>query len=265
MDESLVQPKEREVSGRLARVYEGGKGVSLLLIHGAWGGASLHFSRVWDDLAQSYRVIAPDLPGLGQVDAPARASVSGYARWLVNLLEVLGVERAFFIGNSFGASVAWSLAGRYPELCAGLVLINGFPMPKTPTPLHWLSNNPVGEALMRATLRMTAFHPNALRRAFVNEDNVPDGLRAMLAQRGSLLVPNCAKLVIAGDGSPEPKVSPLLLWGAEDRLIGTSAADARKHHASIPGSTLKLIPNAGHFPQIEAPDAFVAEVQAFVG
>jgi pimeloyl-ACP methyl ester carboxylesterase len=76
-------------------------------------------------------------------------------------------------------------------------------------------------------------------------------------------VSNFAEVLIAGDGPPSPRVKPLLLWGAEDRLKGTCVADAHKLLASIPGSRLHLIRNAGHCPQLEAPDEFVIQIIEF--
>ena len=64
-----------------------------------------------------------------------------------------------------------------------------------------------------------------------------------------------------GRRTAAPRVRPLLLWGADDRLARSAAKDARRLHASLPGSTLRLIPDAGHFPQLEVPEAFARQLQ----
>jgi len=265
MAEPTIERRELTVMQRPARVHVGGAGSALLLIHGAWGRAAMHWSRVWGALARRHRVVAPELPGLGDPEVPAPASVRGYVAWLSALLDQLGVDRAVCVGNSFGASVVWSLAGRAPERCAGLVLVNGVPMPATPPLLAFVGATRWGQALMRALLRRLAYHPGALKKAFVDLQAAPvDALRPLLAARGAELVPRLAELLIAGDGPPEPRVAPLLLWGAEDRLIGTGARDARALHARLARSELALIPGAGHFPQLEAPDVFVETLERFV-
>ena len=265
ISEDAITVQELQVLGTRARIYEGGTGTAVLLVHGGWTGAAITWSRVWEPLAARYRVIAPDLPGLGLPETPARRSVQQYAVWLVALLDVLGIERAVCVGNSFGASVASSLAGRAPERCAGLVLVNGFAMPRTPLPLLWLGRTRPGAALMRALLRRLSFNPEALNRAFVDPSKIPPGLREMLAPGDSPALARFAEILVAGDGPPPPAVAPLILWGRGDRLPGTGEADARRIHASLPGSTLRLIAGAGHFPQIEAPEAFLEHLEAFMG
>lgn len=260
-----MQQRQLEVRGRPARVHLGGEGPALLLVHGGWGGATISWSRVWDRLARRHRVIAPELPGLGWSEQPALGTVRECALWLVALLDALGVERAWCVGSSFGGSVVWSLAGRAPGRCLGVVLVNGVPMPATPPLLLRLGQTRRGRALMRAMMRRVSYNPRAIVRAFVDPTRVPPELRRLLEQDASRLLDRFAPLVIAGDGPPAPQVTPLLLWGEGDRLLGTSVRAARKLHARLPGSTLALVPGAGHFPQLEAPELFCDHLEAFIG
>jgi len=263
MGEALVHSVERRVAHATVSVHEGGQGeLPLLLIHGGWGGAT-HWSRVWNALAQHQRIIAPDLPGLGSMDAPTLPSVAAYASWLIGLLDTLSVERAICVGNSFGGSVAWSLAGRFPERCAGLVLVDGIPMPRSPTLLRRLGHTGPGATLMRWGVRRFSYNPALLQSAFVDPSAVPEDMRAMLHDPTHALADRFAPILVEGDGAPMPKLTPLLLWGAEDKLMGTRLSDARKLHAKLAGSTLRAIPKAGHFPQLEAPDRFVEELARY--
>lgn len=148
MNDTLIRTVQLEVMDRAVDVREGGDGPPLLLIHGGWGGATA-WSRVWNALAHRHRIVAPDLPGLGAVATAALPNVAGYAAWLAALLDALGIAKATFVGNSFGASVAWSLAGRFPEGCAGVVLVDGIPMPRTPLPMRWLGHTSMRKALMQ--------------------------------------------------------------------------------------------------------------------
>lgn len=259
-----MELRELTIEGRPARAHVGGDGPPLLLVHGGWMGARAHWERVWDRLARRHTVIAPDLPGLGVPEQPPLANVGAYARWLVGLLDGLGVGHAVCVGNSFGGSVAWSFAGRAPERCAGLVLVNGIPMPATPPPLLWSGRTRFGRWTMRAIMKRLSFNPVAVRRGFADERNIPPQLRAWTDADESVLLPRFADLLIEGDGPPAPRLAPLLLWGAADGLPGTGATAARKLHASLPGSTLALVPAAGHFPQLEAPDAFAERLEAYV-
>jgi pimeloyl-ACP methyl ester carboxylesterase len=216
-------------------------------------------------LAQRHHVIAPDLPGLGAVEQPACASVREYVDWLVVLLDALGIERAWCVGNSFGASVAWSFAGREPRRCTGLVLVNGIPMPRTPTLLAMLGRNRAARAIMRAILWRWSYRRSVVPLAFARMHRVPEELEQLIEEEWPIIVPRFADVLMAGDGPPDPVCSPLLLWGAEDRLLGTRRSDAVRLQARLRGSQLRWIEDAGHFPELEAPAAFVATVEDFLG
>jgi len=253
-----------QVQGRTARVFSGGSGEPLLLVHGGWGGAHFHWSPVWDALARSRRVIAPDLPGLGAVDQLALPTVRAYAEWLRDVLDVLGAARAWMLGNSLGASVAWSLASRAPERCSGLVLVNGFAMPKTPAPLRVAGKTRFAHAVMEGLLRRFIYTPASLSRAFADVGHVPAELRHIMAAEWRQIVPPYANLLIAGDGSPRPNVALHLLWGMDDRLPGSTRTALERLQRSLGDAKLSAIEHAGHFPQIEAPEAFVAALQAIM-
>jgi len=257
----MITSMTTTVRGRTVRVARGGVGSAMLLVHGGWGGAELHWRSVWDGLAARHDVIAPDLPGLGDVQAPPLASVADYARWLVELLDALAVDRAVCVGNSFGASVAWSLAGRFPARCAGLILVDGFPMPSTPRPLQWLGRRAGMRGLTAALVGRLIYTEANLPRAFADVGKVPAALRRAIADAWPLIVPRYVDILIAGDGAPAPRVTPSLIWGARDRLPGSTSAAAARWNQRVHASQLRMIAGAGHFPQIEAPAAFVAAVE----
>jgi len=264
MSPSSIEETRVSVRGRATRTFQGGTGEAMLLVHGGWGGAHMHWSRVWDELARRHRVIAPDLPGLGDVIEPPLASVRDYAAWLVELLDALEVERTWCIGNSFGGSVVWSLAGRSPERCAGLVLVDGRPMPATPSVLRTLGATGPGSRLMEVLVRRISYTRSAIPHAFADVANAPEELERLVATQWPIIVPRFAALLVAGDGAPTPHVAPCLLWGTRDTLPGSSRRNAERLHLALAGATLRWIDDAGHFPQIEAPQAFVAALEAFM-
>src|ERR1700730_14050525 len=55
----------------------------------------------------------------------------------------------------------------------------------------------------------------------------------------------------------------LLLWGAEDGIVTPSYGEGWRQE--IPGARIEIIPEAGHFPHWEQPEAFVERLTAFVG
>lgn len=251
---------ELDVQGRPARAWLAGDRASpaLVLVHGGWAGAEMHWSSVWDRLGESYHVIAPELPGLGWVETPGLPSVGAYAGWLVALLDVLGIERAWWVGNSLGGSVAASVAGRFPERTLGLAMVNGFPMPATPPWLARFSDGRFARVVVGTVVR-AIYREAWLRRAFADPAHLPASLTA--ATRGwPAIIPRYVELLLAGDGPPAPRTGPLLLFGAADRLPGTGRRNAETLAKRLPNARLVLIEDAGHFPQVEQPDAFIRAI-----
>ncbi len=252
------------VMGQPARVFVGGRGERLLLLHGGWGGASMHWGLVWGRLAERFHVIAPDLPGIGRTDQGALGSVGAYARWLVALMDALDAPGAWCVGNSFGASVACRLATDYPERCLGLVLVNGIPIPETPRLMRWIGERPLGHRLMRGLEKKIAYSPSALKRGFSDPAKAPEELRSLVDTESPPQVDAFVDILVQG-GSPAPRhFAPLLVWGEDDHLPGTSVRAARRLHASWPDSKLVLVHGAGHMPQVENSAAFVDALVSFV-
>ena len=113
-------------------------------------------------------------------------------------------------------------------------------------------------------MRRRVYSEGALALAFADPANVPGALRSAMVTDWPLIARRYVDILVAGDGSPEPRVRPLLVWGALDRLAGSRARDGERWRARLAGSTLCMIEGAGHFPQLEAPETFVDAVDAFV-
>jgi len=79
---------------------------TLLLIHGGWGSAVMHWAPVWDALAEHVRVVAPELPGMGYGSEPITSTVPNFSQWLERLMDHLEIEQAWVTGNSMGGAIA---------------------------------------------------------------------------------------------------------------------------------------------------------------
>lgn len=118
------------LSGGPIHVHDWGELASPPLLY--WdglGGCGLHANELAPVLVHEYglRVISPDPPGHGESAALPVDSYrpSALADVAAELLTELGVDRAVFVGFSWGARVGCSFAARFPERTAGLVLIDG--------------------------------------------------------------------------------------------------------------------------------------------
>ena len=113
------------IHGHRVALRTAGEGPVVLLVHGM-AGTSATWNHVLPALAQRFTVIAPDLLGHGESGKPRRGeySLGAHANVLRDLLQVLGHERATFVGQSLGGGVAMQMAYQFPERCERLVLVS---------------------------------------------------------------------------------------------------------------------------------------------
>ncbi|HEY7628735.1 MAG TPA: alpha/beta fold hydrolase [Ilumatobacteraceae bacterium] len=123
----IVVDQRTWVQSKPAAYSVAGEGMPVVLLHG-WALAQHTYRKVIEAIAaQGCYVIAPSLPGFGgSGDLKGESfSMSGYAKWVADLLDVLGIdEPAVLVGHSFGGGVAIKMAHDMPERARSLVLVN---------------------------------------------------------------------------------------------------------------------------------------------
>lgn len=116
-----------EVNGVRVHYHDVGQGPALVMIHGSGPGATgwANYSENMHVLAEHFRVICLDLPGFGRSGAKPKGSAmpGWYAETVRCLLDFLAIEKACFIGNSFGGAVSLKLALEHPKYVDRLVLM----------------------------------------------------------------------------------------------------------------------------------------------
>lgn len=256
-----------QVGGRPARAWIGGREGRrvLLLLHGGWGGAALHWSPVWGPFSAHFHVVAPELPGLSAGSPPGPCDLPGFADWVEGLLDALHLPAVWLVGNSFGAALAWQIAATRAVRCAGMVLVNGGP-PDIPFAARLLFSLPGTGLLVEAVTRRLSFSRDTPRRAFADPARVPEEWRRLFETRASPQLALMSEVVRRGGVAREvPRLPALILWGTADRLPGISVESARRMQRRLPGARLVLIDSAGHVPQLEQPNRVVEALIQFVG
>jgi len=116
------------IEGFNIHYVDAGKGYPLVLL-----GGGIHYTHHWDpymkEFAQKYRVINIDHVGAGESDKPAYFfgyTVEEQAEIVNALLDKIGVKECYLLGYCYGGSMAFYLAGQYPEKYKKLVVIEGF-------------------------------------------------------------------------------------------------------------------------------------------
>ncbi len=260
--DKIMQPRDILLAGHRIRFWTGGTGPHLLLFHAAWCDAEMGWSNVWNELARSFTVIAPDLPGFGRSSAMVRPSLPAMARLLKQLLDELRVERTVVVGNSFGVSVAVQFADDYPDATSRLVLVNGGPRPNIPGPLRAILSLPLIKQTFRTILRSVSYSQRTLDRSFVDKAKLPSGFFEKILEKARVYSRiSFGSIMNTREPQTPPNVPTLLLWGAKDYLAQMKHAHQLK--AWIPGAELVTLDASGHMPQWDKPEEFIAAIRKF--
>ena len=252
-------------------LHEYGTGSPVLMIHGSGPGVSAwaNWRAVIPELARRRRVLAPDMLGFGytQRPTPPEYNVSRWVGQVLDLMDALALDKADFVGNSFGGAIALALAIRAPTRVRRLVLMGsaGIRFPITPGLEAVWGYQP---SLQNMRSLMDVFTHD---RSLVTDDlarmryeasirpGVQDSFAAMFPpprQRGVVALASREEDIRA---LPHPT---LVLHGREDRVIPLSNSMTLAQW--IPNSQLHVFGNCGHWTQIEHRDRFVGQVESFL-
>ena len=111
---------------RLA-IRESGEGELVLLLHGFPETSHSWRHQIPALAAVGHHVVAPDLRGYGESDAPVGVAEYAFPKLvgdIVGLIGALGAERAHLVGHDWGGSLCWALAARAPQLVSSLTILN---------------------------------------------------------------------------------------------------------------------------------------------
>jgi len=252
--------------------------VPLVLVHGT--AASLHTWQGWvGELRARKRVITFDLPGFG-LTGPFTGQypaddyrADNLARFTLDFLDRLHVQRFAIGGNSLGGEVAWRVAGMAPARVDRLILVDatghdfvpehipiGFQLARVKG-LNRLGEYLTPRSVVEDSVRDVYGDPSRVTGALV------DRYFEMMMREGNRHALNRRMEIIESDLAPERiqalKLPTLILWGGKDRLV--PPVNARHFQADIAGSQLVVFPTLGHVPQEEDAAQSVAPVRAFLG
>ena len=245
-----------EVNGQKARVLDEGEGFPVVVLHG-WGGRIESMTPVLRCLGGHHRVVGVDLPGFGESPLPrGEWGTPDYVSFIRDLLAECGVERAHFVGHSFGAKVSFYLSALYPELVDKLVLV-GAPGLRTPPSAAARLKRAAGRA---GRVAGKLGPPGAaVQRAVYKRVASSD------YQEAGELRPILVRVVNEDfrDVLPRVKSSTLLVWGSEDD--STPLVHGQEMERLIPDAGLVVFEGAGHFAYLDEADRFCRVVRHFFG
>jgi pimeloyl-ACP methyl ester carboxylesterase len=248
---------EIAVGGNRVRLMRGGAGSPLVVLHGATGASWLPFMQI---LAQKFDVIAPEHPGFGMSAMPDWLdNVHDLAYFYLDLLNELNLTGVHLVGLSFGGWVAAELAVRSTQRLASLTLAGA-------AGLHVPGVAQIDPFLLSEEQRLREFFYDANKAEEI-------AARALRPEMEDTLLKN--RIAVAKitwqPRSHDPDlrkwlhrvdVPTLLIWGDHDRMFPKEHGSA--YQGLIPGAKLVVIPQCGHVPQVEKPEAFASEIANFL-
>jgi pimeloyl-ACP methyl ester carboxylesterase len=206
-------------------------------------------------------VLAPSLPGvedsatLDGIDSP-----EDVVFWLLDLLDDLRLPRPALLGCGLGGWMAAEFAVRYPERVECLVLVDAYGLRVEGALAHHEF------ALTPPMLRPLLFADptTEIAREVLPDIQPPERGEATLharvaAARLAWQFPYDRKL---RGRLCRARAPALVVWGEQDRLV--PAAHGAAYAAGLPDARLVVLPDSGHYPYIEAPDAFGEAVERFL-
>lgn len=264
------------VQGVKVHAHVQGTGPDLVLIHGASGNTRDFTFALVDRLAQDYRVIAFDRPGLGWSEPLGEAGVSPFlqARLLQQAADKLGVERPIVLGHSYGGAVAmaWGLTDT-PDTAA-LVIVSGatMPWPGGLGPFYAVTGSKIGAATVIPAI--TAFASPQQAEGVINgifapapaPDGYADYVGAALTMRRASLRANAAQVsglkpyvTRMAEEYPRLDLPVEILHGTADTIV-PAQIHAVPLSRVLPDANLTLLPGVAHMPHHTDPDAVIAAI-----
>lgn len=265
-----------EVDGKQVHAHVQGTGPDLILIHGASGNTRDFTFGLVDRLAQDYRVIAFDRPGLGWSDdlGPDGISPMMQAALLQRAAAQLDIRRPIILGHSYGGSVALAWALTDTANVAGAVILSGatMPWPGGLGPYYAITGSRLGAATVIPAI--TAFAGPKQAEAVVAGIFAPDApppgytdyVGAPLTMRRDTLRVNAAQVtnlrphvVRMSDAYPRLDIPVEILHGTADTVV-PATIHALPLSRLLPNGNLVLIDGAGHMPHHTHPDEVIAAI-----
>jgi pimeloyl-ACP methyl ester carboxylesterase len=237
----------------------------LVLLHAGQASSTMWFPNI-AKLSEKFHVLAIDTPGEPGKSVPARQNATRHdcAAWLEGILDTLGISRTHMMGLSRGAWLTLNLAQQAPHRLERIVLLS--------PAASFVALNSFFSAVAQAVMRV----PTRFVSKFALNSWVARGFKVneVFAEQFMIGLQNWNWAVNTGGYSGimpctftdqelgQISQPILLLIGDQDRLNPPKALERARR--TITHLEAEVIPHAGHFLNMEQPDAVSARITKFL-
>jgi pimeloyl-ACP methyl ester carboxylesterase len=237
-----------------------GKGRPLVLIPGEEAlEADMPFI---DELARSFEVIIPWMPGFGRSERPDWVeNMDDVAYIFLDLLDKLKLKDVTLVGFSLGGWIAAEMAIKNTARIKKLVLVDAYGIK-----VGGKRDRDIADVWFLPADKVLALKYVDTKHGMFDYPSMPDDKLAIIARNRETTARFCWEPYMH---HPRLRrrlhridVPTLVVWGEKDGIV--SPDYGRAYAKAIPGAKFAAIPNAAHFPHVEAPDRFMKEVSRFI-
>ena len=252
VEEFSRKKKHLQIGDARVAYIDEGNGTPVFLLHGC-PFHSYEWKDVIPELSRSYRVIAPDLLGLGDTEVSLESDyrLPREAEMVVGLMDALGIQEAAFVGHDHGGATLQLMMGSHPRRITRAVLTNAEAYDQWPSEpeIPYRKEAFTDEALdayLRAHISDAARWQRLVR--FFRWQLDPQHNRVTLDAVPGMRQFNCPTL---------------LLWGEQDTNFGRKIAE--RLASDIPGTVgIVWLKDSAHMPMLEEPEAYTSSLLRFL-
>lgn len=252
LTEKVVQVDDHRIA-----YLEGGKGETILLIHG-YAADKDNWTQFARFLTPKYHVVSLDLAGFGESSRLPEASydIQRQVERLNRFTEVLKLERFHLAGNSMGGAIAGIYGAQYPPKVMSLTLL-------APAEIRSPEKSELTRLLERGInpllINSVDDYERMLKMVFVQVPVIPSPVKKEMAARAIRNRPFNEKIIgdilkkplLLEPFLPDIQAPTLIIWGDRDNLLHPSgvaiAERGIKNHQTV------IMKDCGHIPMLERP------------
>lgn len=263
--------KSVKAKGLKTNYLEMGEGRPIVLIHGSGPGVSAYanWRLVLPKIAHYARAIAVDVAGFGftELEPGANYTIEYWLEHLTSFLDELGIERASFLGNSFGGVLSTHFALRNPERVERIAMMgsNLVSFPLTPALDRLWGQHELSREIMTEHMRFFPWDQSIITDDLVTSRLQacarPDYQAAFSSMFPAPRQKSIEALALTEEQLAKLQCEALLIHGREDIVVPADVSIRASR--AIPRSQLHIFGQCGHWVMIERTKAFAALIEEF--